>query len=409
MYKLFCRTFQKGFWVGSGVLPWRRPIRLSSYDGLTNVLHEKGCTSLLVVTDKGLVQAGMHRKLLDKLRSERVKVTVFDKTTQNPTIDNIEEALSLYESEKCSAIIALGGGSAMDCAKGVGARVARPKKKIQQMRGLFKVLLPMPLFFAIPTTAGSGSETTVAAVITDSRTKEKYAINDTALIPHYVLFLPELTVGLPPFFTATTGMDALCHAVEAYIGNSNTKQTKVDAIRAVQLIFESLLDAYKNGKNIKARANMQTAAFLAGAAFTRAYVGNIHAISHALSGQYGTPHGFANAVIMPYVLEVYGESAHKPLWELAYAVGLADDTTPTNEGAKRFIAAIWEMNAKMGIPKKIEGIKRADIPILAKRALKEANPLYPVPVIFSQADMMVVMLKVMDTGRETVPNGGKKK
>jgi len=399
MYKLFCRAFQKGFWIGSRVLPWSQPTRLSSYDGVISILHKKGCTSLLVVTDKGIVHAGMHKELLDKLRSARVKVTIFDKTIQNPTIDNIEEALSLYEHGKCSAIIALGGGSAIDCAKGVGARVARPKKKIQQMQGLFKVILPMPLFFAIPTTAGSGSETTVAAVITDSRSKEKYAINDTTLIPHYVLFLPELTVGLPPFFTSTTGMDALCHAVEAYIGNSNIKQTKINAIRAIQLIFKSLLDAYENGKNIEARTNMQTAAFLAGAAFTRAYVGNIHAISHALSGQYGTPHGLANAVIMPYVLEIYGESAHKPLWEIAHAVGLADDTTPTNEGAKKFIATIWEMNAKMDIPKKIEGIKKADIPILATRALKEANPLYPVPVIFNQADMMVVMLKVMDGGK----------
>jgi alcohol dehydrogenase class IV len=293
--------------------------------------------------------------------------------------------LALYKKENCAAIIALGGGSPMDCAKGVGARVARPRKSIPKMRGPLKVLKRMPPFIAIPTTAGSGSEATVAAVVVDGN--QKYAINDPALIPHYVVFEPRLTAGLPPGITATTGIDALCHAVEAYIGQSNTRQTRRDALRAARLVFENLYAAYTNGHDLKARANMQEAAFLAGTAFTRAYVGNIHAAAHTLGGQYDTPHGLANAVIMPYVLEQYGEKVFKPLSEMAAAAGIASAAADERGKTMRFNEAIREMNSKMGTPDKLADLRAEDIPMLVKRALRESNPLYPVPVIFGYDDM----------------------
>jgi len=231
-------------------------------------------------------------------------------------------------------------------------------------------------------------------VIVDSETREKYAVNDPALIPHYVLFKPELTMGLPPSLTATTGMDALCHAVEAYIGKSNTAETRRNAIRAAQLIFDNIYAAYTDGRDLQARANMQKAAYFAGVAFTRAYVGNIHALSHALSGKYGTPHGLANAVLLPRVLRVYGKAAHKPLWELACAVGLADEFMAKSVGAAMFIDAINELNAKMNIPGTLDGILTDDIPMLAKHALREANPVYPVPEIFDEGDMGVLLMNV---------------
>jgi len=239
----------------------------------------------------------------------------------------------------------------------------------------------------VPTTAGTGSETTLAAVVTDSATHEKYAINDPSLIPHYALLEPGLTSGLPPFLTACTGMDALCHAVEAYIGHSNTRQTRKDALDATKLIFANLYAAYTDGQNLSARKNMQEAAFLAGAAFTRAYVGNIHAVAHTFGGQYGTPHGLANAVIMPYVLERYGDKAVGPLSELAAAAGVAKPAASARDNAETFIAAIRYLNDKMGIPDKLADLQAKDIPVLAGRALREANPLYPVPVIFTRADM----------------------
>lgn len=394
MYELFCRTYQAAFWLGANVLPWRRPKSLMGYESLITLLKDENCKTVMLVTDKGITERGLHKNLLAALEGAGIKISLYDKTPQNPTINNVEEALTQYKYAKCTATVALGGGSAMDCAKGVGARLARPGKSISQLRGQLKVLLPMPLLIAIPTTSGSGSETTVSAIITDSATREKYAINDPMLIPHYVLFLPELTVDLPLFFTATTGMDALCHAIEAYIGHSNTQQTRRDALRAVRLIFKNLYTVYQDGKNLEARANMQKAAYLAGAAFTRAYVGNIHAISHAISGKYGVPHGLANAVIMPHVLRIYGADAHRPLWELARAVGLADTTTPQKVGAERFIDAICELNAKMGIPDKLDGIKKSDMEALAKHAAREANPLYPVPVIFDKGDFIAVLMKL---------------
>ena len=226
----------------------------------------------------------------------------------------------------------------------------------------------------------------LAAVITDSATHEKYAVNDPALIPHYALLEPSLTAGLPPFITACTGMDALCHAVEAYIGGSNTSQTRRDALRAVKLIFGNLYSAFTDGRNLSARGNMQEAAFLAGAAFTRAYVGNIHAVAHTFGGQYRTPHGLANAVIMPYVLEMYGEKVYRRLSEMAAAAGVADQTGNDRDNSERFIAAVKELNQKTGIPDKLSDLHAGDIPEMAGRALKEANPLYPVPVIFGKKD-----------------------
>jgi len=396
MKNIYYRGFQMGFWVGSWVLPWSRPIPLCGYSGVVEALQKELIDSVLLVTDKGITKIGLHLELMDYLKTAGIRVSVYDQTVENPTIENVESALAYYRFGACGGIIAFGGGSAMDCAKAVGARIARPNKSVSQLRGIFKVILPMPPMVMVPTTAGSGSETTAAAIITNPKTYEKFGLKDTALIPRYMLLKPELTFGLPKALTATTGMDALCHAVEAYIGKSNIRQTRKDAKEAVRLIFENLYTAYNDGNNYKARANMQKAAYLAGAAFTRAYVGNIHALSHALSGKYGIPHGLANAVLMPYVLKSYGSKIYQPLWELALAAGLADATTPVTVGAESFIDAICELNKNMEIPTKLKGIKKADFSLLAKRALKEANPLYPVPVIFDKGDMMVILRKVME-------------
>jgi alcohol dehydrogenase class IV len=183
--------------------------------------------------------------------------------------------------------------------------------------------------------------------------------------------------------------------VEAYIGRSNTKGTRRDALTAVGLIFENLYTAYSDGLNITVRKNMQDAAYYAGLAFTRAYVGNIHAVAHTLGGQYGTQHGLANAVIMPYVLDMYGKKAEKPLSELAIAAGVADPVHSTRENAEAFIAAIRVLNTKMDIPDKLDDLKEDDIPVLAKRALREANPMYPVPVIFGFEEMEKVYRSIM--------------
>ena len=390
MYKLYCRIYQGAFKIVAYILPWRQPELLKGENSLLKLpklIKSKGINCVLIVTDSVIASLGLMDGLLKGLRDEGVKFVVYDKTVPNPTIDNIEEALQIYKANDCQGIVAFGGGSPMDCAKGVGARVARPNKSISQMKGVLKVLKKIPPLFAIPTTAGTGSETTIAAVITDSRTHEKYAVNDTSLIPHYAVLDPVLTVNLPPHITSTTGVDALTHAVEAYIGRSNTNATKQYSKEAVVLIFENLYEAYSNGKNLVAREKMQKASFLAGLAFTRAYVGYVHAIAHTLGGFYSTPHGLANAVILPYVLEYYGESAHKPLAELADLVGLSALGDSNQQKAKKFIEAIKKLNKSMEIPDKVNCIVEKDIPLMVKRALQESNPLYPVPQILSKKDI----------------------
>lgn len=397
--RIWCRCYQRVMYIAEFMLPWRVPEQISGEGSLKKLAafaKSKGFKSGLLVTDSVLFGLGMAQPIIDGFKAEGLKLTVFDKVVPNPTIQNIEEGLQLYKDNDCDVIIALGGGSSMDCAKGIGARVARPKKSIPQMKGVLKVMKKLPPLVAIPTTSGTGSEATLAAVISNPEKKEKYPINDPVLIPHYAVMDPSLTVGLPKHITSTTGMDALTHAVEAYIGSENTRNTKKYAIEATQLIFKYLKRAYDQGDDIEARNNMQRASLLAGMAFTRAYVGYVHAIAHSLGGFYGVPHGLANAVILPHVIEAYGEKAHKKLARLAEAVGITGNSD--SEKATAFIAAIREMNEYMAIPTKIEGkwtIKEEDVPIMIEHALAEANPLYPVPVIWGYDEMYAMYHKIM--------------
>ena len=369
------------------ILPYREPEIVSSCDALGAVFSEKKTSSVLVVTDTGIVKNGLVAPVEDVLKKSRIKYAIYDKTQANPTVDNVEDALKLYHKNGCDTLIAIGGGSAMDCAKAVGARVAYPKKSVGKMGGILRVLRRLPTLIAIPTTAGTGSETTLAAVITDDKTHHKYALMSFPLIPHYAVLDASLTYTLPPHMTSTTGMDALTHAVEAYIGRSTSRETRRLALEATKLVFENVEKTYVNGNDHKARENMLHAAYKAGVAFSKSYVGYIHAVAHSLGGKYGTPHGLANAVIMPYVLESYGKCAYKKLHRLGIAAGVCSDSDSHEDGAKKFIEAIKKLNAKMNIPNKITGIKQEDIPEMARHAEKEANPLYPVPKLMTRKEL----------------------
>ena len=325
-----------------------------------------------------------------------IRYTVYDEVTPNPTVLNVELARERYLREGCQALIGFGGGSAIDCAKAVGARIARPKKTIPQMRGILKVIRPIPYLIAIPTTAGTGSETTLATVITDDKTAHKFPVNDFPLIPRAAVLDPEMTRSLPKHMTAATGMDALTHAIEAYIGGSTTSQTRRDALEAARLISENLENAYSDGNGMTARANMLQAAFLAGEAFSKSYVGYCHAVAHSLGGKYHTPHGLANAVLLPYVLEAYGPAAERKCKDVAIAMHLAADATPAPEATKALIREIRRMNAAMGIPAKLPGIREGDIHHLAAYADKEANPLYPVPKLMDAGELEQFYYDVME-------------
>ena len=399
--KLYCRIFQNVFKFALPFLPYRNPKIIGSLKEVPDVLKKKKCETVLIITDSGIHRLGLTTRLEKALTDSGISYILYDKTVANPTTDNVAEALWLYQNEGCQAIIGFGGGSSMDCAKAVGARVAKPHQSLAKMKGILKVHKKLPLLIAVPTTAGTGSETTLAAVIVDSATRHKYAINDFPLIPRYAVLDPKVTLSLPPFITATTGMDALTHAVEAYIGNSTTPGTRKNALDAVKLIFENLDTAYTDGANKEARRNMLRASYFAGCAFTKSYVGYVHAVAHSLGGQYNVPHGLANAVLLPYVLEAYGKTIHKKLAALAVAAGVATKETPTDEAAESFIQAVKDMKARFGIGNTIPEIKEEDIPKLSHYADKEANPLYPVPVLMDAGELEKFYYQLMPEGEES--------
>lgn len=385
--KIYCRAFQKAFHIAIPFLPYRKPKIAGSVKELPEIIMRHKCTHVLLITDGGIMKLGLTRRLEKALKEAGIPYTIYDKTVANPTTVNVREALELYHKEGCDAIIGFGGGSSMDCAKAVGACAVKPNQSLAQMKGILKVHKKLPLLMAVPTTAGTGSETTLAAVITDADTRYKYAINDFPLIPRYAVLDPKVTLSLPPFITATTGMDALTHAVEAYIGNSTTIDTRRDALKAVKLIFENIDIAYEHGDNIQARRNMLHASFYAGCAFTKSYVGYVHAVAHSLGGQYNVPHGLANAILLPLVLREYGSCIDKKLHRLAIAAGLADKNTPDHEAAELFIRAIEEMKERLGIVNIVKEIQETDILKLAHYADKEANPLYPVPKLMDASEL----------------------
>jgi alcohol dehydrogenase len=373
----------------TAVLPFPVPELITgagSVRRLPEKVGAKGIRKVFVVTDKGVVGAGLLEGLREALGKQGISCTVFDGVQPNPTIPNVEEALKAYLANRCEGIIAIGGGSPMDCAKLVGARASNPKRTVRRMWGMFKVWRKLPPFFAGPTTAGTGSETTIVAVVTDPDTHEKFAVIDLHLVPSIAVLDPELMLGLPPHITAATGMDALTHAVEAYIGLHGTRRTNGNAEKAARLIFENLEEVYRDGSNLERRNNMALASFYAGVAFTRASVGYVHAIAHNLGGMYGVPHGLANAIILPRVLEFSRPQAEGKLARLARAGGIAGDAASDAEAAGGFIRKVEAMNRAMGIPSTIREIQAKDIPLIAQRALREANPMYPVPRIMSRGD-----------------------
>ena len=355
-------------------------------EAANEVKNLKG-SKAFIVTDPGLAKIGVQKPLEEALTAGGIEWKLYAEAQLEPSMDSIQHCTDEAKAFGADVIIGFGGGSSMDCAKAVGACAVKPNQSLAQMKGILKVHKKLPLLMAVPTTAGTGSETTLAAVITDADTRYKYAINDFPLIPRYAVLDPKVTLSLPPFITATTGMDALTHAVEAYIGNSTTIDTRRDALKAVKLIFENIDIAYEHGDNIQARRNMLHASFYAGCAFTKSYVGYVHAVAHSLGGQYNVPHGLANAILLPLVLREYGSCIDKKLHRLAIAAGLADKNTPDHEAAELFIRAIEEMKERFGIVNIVKEIQETDIPKLAHYADKEANPLYPVPKLMDASEL----------------------
>jgi alcohol dehydrogenase len=344
---------------------------------LCDTISRFGLKKILVVTDKPLVELGMLEGTQAALRERGVECQLYDGVLPDPTQQVVDDGIAMLRQHQCDGVLAFGGGSSIDAAK-VIALAAGNNCKAADCIGANKSKHPALPLFAIPTTAGTGSEGTFIAVVSDNVTHHKDGVIDARIIPRAAALDPVLMTGLPPHITAATGMDALTHAIESYIGTWETDDTNFYGLAACKLIFENIEEACKNGQNLAAREAMALASFYGGLAITNALVGYVHAVSHNLGAKYGVPHGLGNAMVLPHVLELLKESAAAKLAEIAVYTGLGDKSEGENALAQKVIDKVWALNAAIGIPKTTDVIKEEDIEELVDLALKEGSG-YPTP------------------------------
>ncbi|MEZ8146749.1 iron-containing alcohol dehydrogenase [Enterovibrio norvegicus] len=394
---LVYKTYMKALKIAARIIPIPRPTLFSganSSEQLCEAIGLMNIGKLLIVTDKALVDIGLVGNIEAQLIANGVDFVRFSDVTPDPTYPQVEEGLALYHAEQCDGILAIGGGSPIDCAKVIAARVTN-KKSIKRLAGLLKVWrTPAPLF-ALPTTAGTGSEVTVAAVVSDPNTHQKTPLMDPKLVPLMAALDPVLMTELPPHITAATGMDALTHAVEAYLSVNATAETDAYVNAAMALISRNLIAAYKDGRSLKVRQGMAFASYYAGLAFTKASLGYAHAIAHNLGAKYGTPHGVGNALALPHVLAFSLPDAASRMGDLAKMVGVGDEEWDDMTNAQAFIDYVVMLQEEMALPKTLEAIKSPDVSTIAKLAIKEANWNYPVPRYLTQLECESLIQKLM--------------
>lgn len=370
---------------------------------LADNIRARNLRHVLIVMGKTVAQLGLTQRLVHALEQQKIRHTSFDEVRPNPTLENVEAGVQAYNAHACDAIIAFGGGSSMDCAKLIGARVNNPDVSVESMRSPLRRLRALPPLFAVPTTAGTGSEATLYAVLTDVTTHKKLAATHVQLVPEIAVLDPELLLSLPPHVTAATGMDALTHAVEAYIGRIGTPFTDGNAERATRLIFDNLLRSYDHGSEIEPRSNMALAAFCAGQAISRASVGYVHAISHTVGARYGVAHGLANAIVLPHVLRFCRVEARAKLAQLARVAGVGSPADSEDALCTQLIEHIEGLNAHMHIPQTFAELRAEDIPSIVEQVLREAHPAYPVPRIMTRAQCEALLRQLLPNPSELRP------
>ncbi len=354
-----------------------------------------GHARILIVTDAIVAKLGLLEPLTAALAAGGASYVVFDQITPDAPIPLIEHGIEFYRKHDCDAIVAFGGGSSMDAAKAIAIAIANPGKALRSLAGYFKGLRsPVPIY-AVPTTAGTGSEVTVAAVVADPEAQSKLVILDTRVVPRIAALDPLLMTGLPPAVTAATGIDALTHAIEAFIGRWANPYTDGMALAAVRMIFDNLRTAYRDGANLEARESMSLAATYAGIAFTRANVGYVHAIAHQFGARYHTPHGLANAIVLPHVLAYSRPEITGRLAKLARAAGVGRERDRDEALAQKFLDAVDALERDLDIPLHLDALKEEDIPALAEAACHEAHTGYPVPRYMSQAQCEALIRRLL--------------
>ncbi len=363
---------------------------------LCSAIAQMGTRKILLVTDAIIVKLGLLNDIKKTLDKNGVEYVIYDGIEPDPTYDQIEAGHALLKQNGCEAILAVGGGSPIDAAK-VISTIATNEKSIDKLAGWFKVRKPCLPLYVIPTTAGTGSEVTVAAVVSDPITHKKTPVIDPKLVPLMAALDGSLMTGIPASITAATGMDALTHAIEAFIAVNATNETDRYALAATRIIMENLPKVMDNGKDLDARQNMAIASCYAGLAFTKAGLGYVHAFSHNFGAYYHTPHGLGNAIVLPYILEYSKETVTDRLAQLAKASGLQENNQSDPQLAEKLIVHIRSMLKAFNIPEQLEALKKEDIPAIAKAALKEAHFNYSVPKYMNQADCEKLLYKMTMT------------
>jgi len=356
---------------------------IGAHKEIGNKVKALGGKKPFICTDKGITGAGITDQIAKIIKKDvGVDCVVFDDTIPNPTDTNVEAGLKVYRDNKCDLIISLGGGSSHDCGKAIGV-VATNGGKIHDYEGIDKSTKPMPPFIAVNTTAGTASEMTRFCIITDTSRKVKMAIVDWRVTPNLAINDPLLMAGMPPGLTAATGMDALTHAVEAYVSTIATPVTDACAIKAMQLISDNLRAAVANGGDMYARDQMAYAEYLAGMAFNNASLGHVHAMAHQLGGFYDLPHGVCNAILLPHVERFNMIAKMDRFVDIAVAMGEPVEGMSVRAAAEKALDAIKQLSKDVGIPSGLKelGVKEKDLKIMAENAQKDAcgltNPRCP--------------------------------
>lgn len=354
-----------------------------------------GFKKALIVTDKILNKIGLVKKLISVLEANQIEWVLFDGTYPNPTVGNVEEGLQILKENNCEFVISFGGGSPHDCAKGI-ALLAANGGSIRDYEGIDLSKKPQLSLIAVNTTAGTASEMTRFCIITDENRHVKMAIVDKNTTPIIAINDPLLMIEMPRSLTAATGMDALTHAVEAYVSTIATPITDACALKAVQLISDYLRIAVEDGKNEHARDMMAYAEFLAGMAFNNASLGYVHAMAHQLGGFYNLPHGVCNAVLLPYVQEYNASVSPKRLKDVASAMGVNTLSMTDEQGAQAAIDAIKKLSFDIGIPAGLKdlGANKEDLAKLATNALKDVCCLTN-PKQASHEEIVAIYTKAM--------------
>lgn len=359
---------------------------------LVDVLKEKHLTHYMIVTTPGFIKRGTLQSFFEALTQNDIQYSIFHDVKPDPEISDVEKLKEMFIKDGCQALIAIGGGSAIDCSKAALACVPMKNLDVKTVLHTGRVSKQLPLLIAVPTTTGTGSEVTAGAVITDPIKKRKYALSHLFLIPKYAVLDASLLTSLPAKMTAYSGMDALTHAIEAYINCFNNRKTNEYALCAIKSIFQYLVPSFEDGLNMQYRLELLEASYNAGVAISNNYVGYVHAIAHGIGGMYHLQHGMINAIILPIVLEEYGGAVVGKLAKIADVVGITGATD--QDKSKQFIQKLKDLNQIFSIPTSIPEIQEEDIHYLATGAEKEGNPTYPTPVTWNVAQFEKVIRKI---------------